>query len=219
MAKAYTEIQQTFTVDEHRAKLDGVYITAGPDTWGVGDYVMPQGLHLNEAHVQWAGCHPGDYGYTCLIHPGGTSTVAVNALQGADRVEVQTAHAPVYNPALGATDIEIWSSDGLTLLEIHPIASRQGDEVVFDGTTLLADRVSGHVTKVRYGSFSPCRGTGRLEGGLPFHENNGKFSLSQVYSMTGVIAAGLIVSSRVRTTAEAGTREVTVTFLFREPVT
>lgn len=167
MAKAYTEVQQTFTVDNHRAKLDGVSITAEADSWGVGDYTMPQDLHLNEAHVQWSGCFPGDYGYTCLLHPGGDSTTTADASSGADRIEVGASQAPYYDPSQGATDIEIWSPDESTLLEIHPILSVSGQEVIFNGTTLLAERLTGHKTKVRYGAFSPCRGGGTYRGGSP----------------------------------------------------
>jgi len=72
--------------------------------------------------------------------------------------------------------------------------------------------------KARYGSFSPCRGENLLEGGIPFHCENGVFSLKQVYAVTAIIPPGMIISSRVKTTSDIGTRCVTVSFLFRSPV-
>jgi len=211
-----TPVTQTFSVDPHRAKLDGVIIEVGASGFGKADYTLPENLHLNEAHVEWSGCFKGDYGYTCLIHPSSEGTLNSSASSGATQVDVG-ALSPYFNPAVGAEHIEFWNSDEDTLLEVHRIDSVSGNNVVFDGTTLAADRDTSVKVKARFGSFSPIRGTNRIQGGLHFFPGSGKFELRQVYSVTAVIAAGLKLSSRVITTADTGTRTVTVNFLFRLP--
>lgn len=211
-----TPVYQTFLEDPHRAKLDGVVVEVGASGFGKADYVMPEDLHLNEAHVQWSGCFKGDYGYTCLIHPASEGTLNSAGTQGDGQVDVGSL-SPYFNPAVGAEHIELWSSDETQLLEVHKIASLSGNNVVFSGSTLAANRDTSVKVKARFGSFSPARGTNKIGGGLQFFPGEGKFELRQVYSVTAKLSAGLKLSSRVITTADAGTRLVSVNFLFRIP--
>jgi hypothetical protein len=211
-----TPVYQTFSEDPHRAKLDGVTIEAAASAFAKADYTLPEDLHLNEAHVQWSGVFKDDYGYTCLIHPNSEGNLNSSASSGATQVDVGSL-STYFNPAIGAEHIEFWNSDETQLLEVHPIDSLSGDNVVFDGTTLAADRDTSVKVKARFGSFSPVRGTNLLEGGLQFFPPASRFDLKQVYSVTAVLSAGLKLSSRVITTSDAGTRVVTVNFLFRLP--
>lgn len=209
-------VYQSFSEDPHRARLDGVLISVGASQWGKADYALPENLHLNEAHVQWSGCFAGDYGYTCLIHPDSEGSLAQAASAGANKVDVG-AKVSYFSPSVGAEAIELWNSEETQLLEVHKIYSTSGTEVFFNGTTLAADRNTSVKMKARFGSFSPMRGASNLLGGLQFFPSSGLFSLRQTYAVTSILSAGLKLSSRVCTTADAGTRVVTVNFLLRVP--
>jgi hypothetical protein len=212
-----TRVRQVFHVDEHRAQVDGHSLEATADSWAYDDYVLPTDLHLNEAVVVHDGFFAGDYAFPCIINPAGDCQLAQSEVQGETTIHLAAGKAVWFDPAFGAQHIEFWDNGMTELFEVHPIISADPtpDTVLISGG-LVAARDTTVKVRVRYGSFCPVRGADGTEGGL-VGIGRERFEVRQPYSMTSLIPAGMIISARMKTTADVGTRKLTTTYIFRTP--
>jgi hypothetical protein len=213
-----TLVRQIFHVDDHRAQVDGHTLEAVADEWKWNDYSIPYDLHLNESLVYFDGFFPGDYAFPCVINPAGDGGLGQAESAGATTIHLATGKAAYYNPALGAQHIEFWDAGKNNLLEVHSILSADAgpDTVEIPSPGLVGAMAADVEVRVRYGSFCPVRGQKGIEGGL-HGIGQDRFSLRQPYSMTDILPAGTIISARMKTTSDVGTRKLACTYIFRTP--
>ena len=213
-----SKVSPSFTVDAHRAKLDGTSIQCDQDQWCTKDISLPEDLHLQEAYAVWKNGQLGDYVLVAVVNPAAESTTSTTASATSTEVDVGAGEAPYYDPVLASAEaIEFWDGTGETanLLEVRDIDHLDGTTVHMVGG-LSQEIPAGTVTKVRLSAFSPLRGPAGTDGGFYFL-GDAFFQLTNPHTFTELLTAGLVFSTRIRTADVAGTRQFAANFIFRTP--
>lgn len=196
--------------------LDGVSLSGDASKTHRADYSIPFDLHLQGTMSVWKNFQVGDICHVAIIHPGGQTNLAVAASATDTTVTVGTGQGAYYDPNSGAVTIEFWNAADDDLLEVVEIDSVSGDVV-----TLKAGLNNAHgtdeVVRVSYGCFSPVRGADGTDGGVKML-GDGQLNVVNQNQVTDKISAGLHLSSRCKTTATAGVRDLSVNYWFRRAV-
>lgn len=200
-------------VGGQKMDFDGVSLSVGADAWGKVDYSMPEAYHFQGALLSWGDCALGDYGWVCLTHPATGGNLGAEAASGQANVTVATGTGAYFDPVNGASYLEVWDSSG-NLKEVRKIASVSGDVVALD-SNLQGTYDTTHKAIARLDGHSPVRGTHGLDAGIRLFGTS-HYQIDNALDITNPIPAGLTLSIRVRTTADAGTRKVAVSFIFRK---
>lgn len=215
-----TKTKIDLTIGGMATVTDSVRFSGSASSWLVACYTMVEALHLQEAILTWKGAFFGDYGWMALMNPAGDGSPDVALSAGNTVVDFGTgaeAVAGQYDPAAYETTpyMEFWDAAETTLVEMRPINSVSGTTVTLGEAVTNAHATTAKL-KLVVQMYSPPRGDGNLEQGLSLL-GDGSIDINSENAVTELIPVGMTLCARVKTAADAGTREIAINFKFRRP--